>query len=711
MLNMAVATTSKSNLNFMAPYTNTTPLSIMGSDAERIIAEMGEYNRAYEAERRDQERLFENIRMYWGVDYGQWDEIAVQTLLDENRHPITINLLSQKINTLAGALSATSFHVDYVPMQGGHSSLTKGFKDIYLSDKFYMGWDIADAQANKLGLIYRADQQPYIDRSKDPDGRIAWRTLPPGRVIYTPDWRSDNVKDCRKRFILHLMSTKQIAEKYGLNEDNLKLQVKLMRLVGQQFKNDPGVDLGRWPHDNDEGLKRVIEVGELVDVKTTRLVDPTKGYNGLAFPVAHPEKDRDFLKAWGDFNNVNWEYVRETTYKDKILKIFTICPDISITKPLEDKPSEIQIGMIDTIPWAADRLNGKWRGIVDIAKDCQTTLNKTQSQKQHMINSAANGATLFNSELTGGDAGKLEHIKRNKNNPSYVNDVDLDNVEKTHIVMKDQPYDSALFQNETLMIDIMDLVTPVPAAMSSRTESSRESGVLYQTKVAIAEVGMKTLNDSFRNHILNKAAAYFELAQIFYRKKHRNFPRANGEGFVSVNLRTNVDGRPVMINDISAIPQCYVIVKEDQNGLITRHMNRLQYAEMMKNMPQEISLLRTWLALQAAKTVDMSEKDQVVLDTITNMEFMKAVMAYKTEMMNMAANQKQAQAMIVQLEQQIMMMAQQMGGMPQEEVPLQVTNIDDQPAPMDADTSNLIPFKRASEQFPELTAGQAQQTA
>jgi len=368
----------------------------------------------------------------------------------------------------------------------------------------------------------------------------------------------------------------------------------------------------------------------------------------------------------------------------------------------------VQIQALDCLPWGADRTNGKWRGIVDIAKDCQTTLNKSQSQKQHMINSAASGATIFNSELTGGDAGKLEDIKSNKNNPSYVNDAPLDDVEKTHIVLKDQPYDPALFQNETLMIDIMDLVTPVPAAMSSRTESSRESGVLYQTKVAIAEVGMKTLNDGFRSHILSKATAYMKMAQVLYRNKHRNFPKSDQSGFVSVNVRAQIDGRPVIINDISALPACYVIVKEDPNGLITRHMNRLQYAEMMQNMPPNLGLIRAWLALQSAKTVDMSENDKAAFEAISGMEMMKAVMGYKTEIMNMAANQKQAEAMIAQLEMQLMMMQQQIGqaGMAaQETAPTQFTNVEDEPAPMDADTSKLIPFKNPQEQMPDLTGG------
>lgn len=649
-------------------FTPKSPWRKSGSQGERIFSEYNEFLCAIRAEERDRTRLYDNFKLYWGVDYGQWDEDIVQQLLDENRHPVTINLLSQKINTLAGAITSNQFDVDFVPINGEKSTLTTAFKDIYLSDKSLMKWDKASLQCSKFGLIYQGVEQLVVDRREDPEGNLRFRVHQPGHVVFVPDWKSDDPEDCYKAWIFHYRNIEQIARAYGLSVKEIRDELEITRALGPDYVSS-GIDLGK---DVETSIApyRIIETHEMVPVKTSRLVDFSQGMNGLPFPVMNLQKDREYLIEWGNLNNVNWERVREVPYEDQILKIFTFCPELSLSRAFEDRPAEVQIKRLDLFPWSADRLNGKNRGIIDVGKDIQQTINKHQSQKTHMINSAANGATIFNENLYGGDQAKMERLKKNKNNPAFVDDADLDGVTKTHVVLKDKPYDPALFQNEQILVDIMDLVTPVPAAMSSRTEGAKESGILYQSKVAIAEIGMKTLYESLRNHQTDKAAAYYLQAQNTYRDNYRRFHRVDGSGFVDVNKRVRMNGRPVVINDISQLPRCHVIIKEDQNGMINRQMNRIMYSEMLQRIPPEQALLRGWMTLKIARTMDTNEVEKKELELIAQMEMAKAMVAYKTDLTNMAAGQAQAEMVIAQIEAQ---MGQMMGPQQGMETPQQMT--------------------------------------
>lgn len=641
-----------------APFISKIPALAKSSPVQRLIKEYSEYQRACQTEEMDRIRLFDNIGMYMGIEYSQWNREAAQALLAEQRHPTSINLTRQKVDTLAGAVTSNQYDVEFVPLNGKNLQLTNTFRDVYNADKNTMKWDKAFMQAAKLGLIYRGDEQMYIDDRFDPAGNISFRAMAPGYVTYAPDWITDDVNDCDVAFILGFMPIERMANTYDKSVGDLKLQMEMLQGLGKYF-DKVDVNLGKNPDNRYRNLLRVIEKHQMVNVKTKRLIamfnrsGEQLGMNGLPFPVMDPKKDVAALRRFGEYNDVDWESVVEVPYTDRLLNIYTFSPDVSLQEPLEDKPAKVQIRRLDLFPWAPVRMNGKWSGIVDITKDIQQTINKNQSQKNHMINSAANGAKLINENLAGGDKDKLERIKRNLNNPAFVEDVDLDSVQRTHVILKENAYDAALFGNEEFMIRMMDYVTPVPAAMSGRDESSRESGVLYQSKVAIAEVGMKAIYESLKEHQLAKAEAYLLQAQITYRDSYRLFEKADRSGYIELNRSVEVDGNKMLINDISQMPRCNVIIKTDPNGLMMRHMNREQYTEMMRVVPPQMALLQTFLASKLIATNELSDEDRKELEVVTKMEMVRAAMAIKTELANMQASSANAEMSVMQIDQQI----------------------------------------------------------
>jgi TATA-binding protein-associated factor Taf7 len=144
-------------------------------------------------------------------------------------------------------------------------------------------------------------------------------------------------------------------------------------------------------------------------------------------------------------------------------------------------------------------------------------------------------------------------------------------------------------------------------------------------------------------------------AQHFYRDKYRTFPKIAAQGellpdqVIEVNKEISVDGQPVILNDISQMPLCDVIIKEDENGLINRHMKRLSYAEIIRILPPELQLLRTWWATKLNDTFELDDFDREIGKKIGQMEMALAVSRASGEMANIEASKAQSQALIQQI--------------------------------------------------------------
>jgi hypothetical protein len=166
---------------------------------QRLIYLQWEYDRAKNATKDERDRIFENLGLYWAVDHSQWDDNVIQGLLDDNRDPLTIPVIPQKIKTLAGSLKANPFNVEFVSITGKKIDIVQNFKDIYLSDKHLMKWDASDSECliHGLGLSVGV-QQMVIDKEIDPEGHIKFVTRQPGMTIFDPYWKTGNPRDRKK---------------------------------------------------------------------------------------------------------------------------------------------------------------------------------------------------------------------------------------------------------------------------------------------------------------------------------------------------------------------------------------------------------------------------------------------------------------------------------------------------------------------------------
>lgn len=644
----------------------------IGYEEERINYLNWEFDRVANVMRDDRDRLFENIRLWSGINDGQWDDWVRNLLRQEDRNVKTLNVLAQKIAVLVGSLRANPFYVRFVPTNGEMSQLIEDFRDIYISDKHTQRWDVAELDCLRYGVgCGHADEQLIIDRSRDPEGRLRFVFRQPGTVMYDAFWKSSDTEDCSVAWCFTNMTLERISELYDIPVKALQTELNIQNLMQREFDKDT-VSI-RFNQNEQNVYNRgyqVREKHEMKQKKGKKLVDYSKGYSGLTFPMVD---DREYLIAWGNKNDVNWDYVEEVPFKYKELHITSWCPYISRRLMLEDKPSEIQIGRLDLFPYTGWRINGVDHGIIDVAKDPQRLLNENETLKQYMIANAAKGATILNSDLTGGDEDKMEDIKNNWTKANFMTDAPLDDIKTPFIKLKEQTYDPALSASESTLIDIINLITPVPAAMSSQTESDRESGKLYQSKIAVAEVGMRMLNDGWRQHNYDKASAYFRQAKLLYRDRYRQFPKitASGDIMPGATIEVNVNVGGAIINDISAIPDCEVIVREDQNGMITRTMNRTTFMEMLQFIPPDLALLRTKIVDLIIKTLDIGDDEKATFESLTTLELQNALRAH-------VAQGKNSEAAAAQAEMLIQQVSMQLQG-PQQQLPQQATPTEGQP--------------------------------
>jgi len=277
---------------------------------DEIVFMNWEVQRAITIEEDSRKLMFKNLRMYFGVNYGQWETSVVQALKDENREPETLNFLFQKMNTLAGSILANDFFIDFIPLKGKNNSLIQDLHDMYLSDKQLMRWDASDREALVLGLNYVGDQQMVMDYSTDPIGAIKFVTRQPGLTIYDPFWKTPYSADCRKGWGFGYLTLDQISKTYGIPLSVLEFEKAQNQRIEDYEKM--GVDYPANLYNRYGSLNQVIEKHEMKESRIQRLVDFSKGYNGLPFPAMDARKKENiaYLKAWGEKNGADWEHVQ-----------------------------------------------------------------------------------------------------------------------------------------------------------------------------------------------------------------------------------------------------------------------------------------------------------------------------------------------------------------------------------------------------------------
>lgn len=594
---------------------------------DKLLDHYQRWQNATQAQAREREREFENLRMYCGVDNSQWPD-AIQNFLKEDARGVNhgqfihygqYNLLKLKINGIAGSLIRNPFDATFVADDDEQSPLTMALQEAYLSDKELMDWQAEDTMATTLGLIYRGTLRMYVKNTfpASPMGNIAVECMPPGTTIDDPDWVTTSSKEMRRHWTLALMTPEEIKERWPNKREIMDREEWLMR--NSQYEEKVNVD---WNRHMDGAtsrfgdLKLVVQENYLKREKITREFDSRTGTVFWEWMTDEQKKDL------AEQNGIGSEDIKEITLHDNVAYTYTFAPGLSLSHALDDYKDEFQLGRLSYFPWTTSRINGKPIPMVDQLRDAQLEINKRQSTITLAAETSVNGHLAVDEAVFGMDQQKKDTFTRERNNPKAISWMKAGASRQFPNAFQEvakQQIPGDLFGIVNEMIDLMDRLVPQPAASEGRTERSGESGILFAHKVEVAKTMQSVMLASRRQLWNDIGEAYFFLAKQAYAKGRRTFTDGKGVRKVVVNdPMIDVDtGEETIVNDFSGLSRHRVVISEAPAGVNNRLMQRELNATLSQNFAQMAPNTSMAFLEAVVESLDQDEvKKQEAMDAV-----------------------------------------------------------------------------------------------
>ena len=620
----------------------------------------------------------ENHGIYNGIGFGQWPKQVIEAL-EKNKKTrkdlSQFNFAFKKVNDVVGYLVRNWYDIDYLSVDGENTDTMSVIKDLYFSDKELCDWDTEINDALTNGCIRSSDIMMYVDYRYDGDfGNIAIKSLPPGSVLRDPNWISKNSGDCRSAMTVSYMTPNDIKDKYRVSADRIDALIMLKELESTSRSVFDGA-LPQFNLSNEYNKEyQVIEHHYMKkESRTTKI-----GMTAYGTVVDVPNEADD---SWYEINGVDKEAVIEKKGTVDVYYVTTICPDLDIEMPIEDRKGMLQIGRLPIIHWSYGRHNGVDVGIIDLVKDPQRYYNQMMSLS-HEIIAFARRVRLVDPEIFGNDIGNLDELEVKLNTPGAT-------VFTESGALKDNPNaiqeasPSTYTGNELNLANTVKLVadslTPYNSALGGEGSNER-SAKHFDGKREQGEINMSLLNDSIKRFNNELAECYYYACQAVNGGIYRSFNTATGET-IEINKQLP-DGR--VVNDISTLPRARVVVTESPSGVTRRINNRITAFEAIK--------------VGNLDPITSSYMNEIIFDTMDNISSIKKseiakTMAFSREMMikQQAAQGAQADMMLMQVEMQKMQMQQPQQMPPQAEGQMQAPPTEGQEQAMPPQQEQQIP--------------------
>lgn len=455
--------------------------------------------------RKERNRERDNWRMHDGTDFGQWDPTILSFLIQEGRPPSSFNFIQHHVNTLAGTFLADQPDVGFESELGQKNDESIAMKVVYLEDKEIGGWDHELLMFIRAGFVYRGWIEMFIDRTRDPRGRVGMRYVPGDRVIQDPDWNTHRVRDNKALYTWAWMSPLQIQAKYKKRTTEIENAILQQKQIVQggygSIEIDKLFDRGPEFYDQMNGLYVVAQKQELTAVTKKRLFD---NQNAMWLPDMDASKIPEFMSTMeGQERRI--QVVNSTQMR---CDVRTICPGLSLDLVLEQGPHPLQLGTYPLFGFSSDILNGKPNTPVDILKDPQQTVNKRESTTTHILMTNANNGLLIESDITENPEDAHE-IGKHRNRPGFYQLVvpGANSQGKAKQLEGRTPPTDFLNASQNSYAMSKELTPAVPAVQG--VGEGAQSGVLFQSKVAQANVSM-TFS---RKHLLS---VYQEIGDAYF---------------------------------------------------------------------------------------------------------------------------------------------------------------------------------------------------
>ncbi len=593
---------------------------------------------------RERTRERKNWRFYDGTDYGQWDDQAVRTLLQEGRPPHTFNFIETKVDTVVGSILTDEYQTSYETELGEKNNTAIMLNELFMEDRDLCNFEFEFLQFVRAGFVYRGYMQFYVDRSKDPRGRLAWRYVSPDRVQVDADWHTNNINDCKWLFISAWMSPEEIIRKYKTKSPDVKHALEEWDRIRsenlQESELEKVFDRSDEFYDKLNGLHLVIEKYSLKATEKMALWDPVLG----EFLPEQDGEDAMLLQKMAMMQGKRYELLPRTDLESYC---HAFCPSISLDLSLAKGKTEMQVGGYPFFSFSSNMINGHPNTLVDQLRDVQESYNKRVSTATHILMTSANNALLIESDAVE-DQAEIDRIGRNRGRPGFYAVVEpgaISGQKIKHLEKAPPPTDFA--QAADQMLSVSNILTPAVPAVQAQLDQTGESGVLFQSKLAQAQIAMQIPQKFLKAFWHQAGEAYFRAV-----KNHYTYPMLFQSSRQNVPFYLNVPGG-IMVEEMSRLK---VIINQSPNSESFRRQLLQQYVSLAQYLPDPATKQAlSRLVIQSLPGVPDDELAKLSEVAKLSEDYQKLVLVFQT-------NQVAAQLTQLQMQQQQMAMQGMMGG-------------------------------------------------
>lgn len=624
---------------------------VKSSDHEKVRWVRHEFDKMWEAQKREFDEIFLCWRFFFSAAGETWDEEAIKYKTGIGLRVGQYNLIAPKVNILHGAIMMDTYDHVYDPVNRKKTQAVEDLETAYYTDKEVCDYYGNYSQAIRDGLIHLGVLEPVVSDRFSAEGNIWFRRAIPGRWVFDPYYKADDDYYCMKG-AKHGHYTADMLERDFPNlpaSEKLEEEKKRLKKLGMDWTvgkiDEYNTNTPLFDH-----AAQVIEFHWLEEVKTQRIL----AFNNMGEPVVFPvTEDRDELQKFAMENGVvDWSDARSMPYRDRVDHQITICDKWFPDKLLEDGKPEVQIGRLPALQFTAERdISGRNKGIVRDLIDPQQDVNYAKSKVQEFLASALGGGMVYNKQMLPDDADQQD-FEKNHNDPtrSWGLEGDPNNFMAK---LRDANINPALMNQIGEAVEFMDRISRVTAAMQAETEGSNEPASLYAMKLRQSKSGNKGVDDRVKGLRRQMAEAYLYQAPISYSGVPRTFTTRDGRKSATFNEEVYEKGRLVVRNNIEHIPRCSVTIREAPGNMSRQIRIKAESEALLESLPETYREHIAIIVGELTNAASVSEDVRAEFEVASQIEKIKARVANLVELETMKTNGMQAKSMGMQAKQQI----------------------------------------------------------
>jgi len=610
-----------------------------------------EFDAALNVSKEDRDRESESWKLFSGLENGQWSDEALSTLKEEKRNPFQANFIRNKVTGYAGSLVKNLFDLDFETTDDDQIEGIQFLKSMMYSDKELLDWNNHYMQAVVAGCVHESALEIYISTKYSPLGNLGLRYIQPGHIIFDPFWISNDTTDLRRAWKVGYFTADQIKKKWKHKTAEIDEAIKSKLYSSTDFDNGDIFKDGFAHKELNErygDTYRVIEYHHIEE-------EERKVRFAVADGTILPEKEED-VEEYAAINGIDLSYgTMENKIQMKVYYVSTICPELSVTLMLEDRPGSLQIGRLPFFPWSVARINGKNSGLPALLKSVQQTYNKRESMIDHMIATSANGGMLIDPDIVDNDEARMERLQRNWNTPSYKDWAAPNSISSGRQYFAELPnakVDFGIINDMERISSLSDRIGYQTATNDGRAEYSAESGILFARKQLQTEISQTTILRSLEFLWNEIGEAYFFSAKRLYGNIYREFVIPSTGERIEVNKPINTPNGQIIKNDLSKLSRVKIIVTQSPEGVSQKAVDRAINIEFLRVLGNDNPLARATAIHNVMGTLSHSLSEKKEFQEAAAIEKELVLNRALTELMQLKAAQIQIQQSMSQQGQQ-----------------------------------------------------------